>query len=144
MKLLAYKSKPAPGIDIDKALNDIFIRSRDYNSAHNIHGVLFFTGQCFMQVLEGPSEDLTSLLDRIRTDKRHTDITMLYDTTIDSYSLSDWNMEPLNLTACDFPLHSLQKTIEIVSSTLKLDAAAFIFLLTDLLNEPEFRRALNQ
>ena len=143
MKFLAYKSTPTNTAAIESYLVDIFNQSQKFNTANNIHGTLFYTGDFFIQALEGPTAAIEMLMQNIMDDKRHKKIQILFDTEVKHHSLRDWNMEPLDLTRKqDFSSKTLMKAIDIVSNTMKLDAEGFVFLLTELLAEPEFQSTL--
>lgn len=47
--------------------------AREFNASQGITGMLVFDGQNFCQYIEGPSEPLAGLVQRIRQDARHTD-----------------------------------------------------------------------
>lgn len=67
------------------------------NARVDVTGVLVLAGDRFMQVLEGPSEAVGVLLDRIAADPRHGDIAVVLDEPARGRLYGDWNMGYLNL-----------------------------------------------
>ena len=68
---LVYRSRvvqPAPMT----ALEDILPVAHAWNARWRITGALGFTGRTYVQFLEGPAESLDILLERLRSDPRHT------------------------------------------------------------------------
>jgi Sensors of blue-light using FAD len=59
-------------------LDRIYLRATAANSRAGITGLLLFVEGSFVQVLEGPAAGITSLMQKIRRDKRHTAIATLY------------------------------------------------------------------
>jgi hypothetical protein len=64
--------------------------ARNRNDA--ITGLLVFTGGRFAQILEGPPEILTTLMDDIQKDVRHRDVTVVRRQEIRARSFSEWAM----------------------------------------------------
>lgn len=67
--------------------------SRRNNTRLDISGVLYYNGQAFFQVLEGPQDDVRALADRIRDDPRHRDFQMLLTCSIRQRLFSGWSMK---------------------------------------------------
>ena len=57
---------------------DIVRIARNFNSQHDITGVLIFDGAHFCQYLEGPQQAVLNLSTQIESDKRHTDFNIKY------------------------------------------------------------------
>lgn len=145
MKFLAYLSKPTELSNIKETLLAIENHSSTFNSQNEITGVLFFTGKHFLQILEGSEEAVDALMNTIGHDPRHHDIHILYSSLEHHRTLPDWNMQSLDLT--DERLFSkthLTRASDIVSKTMKLDAEGFVYLITDMLEEPDFQKLLNR
>ncbi|CAN5286835.1 hypothetical protein BH11PSE9_BH11PSE9_19230 [soil metagenome] len=72
-----YLSNLAPSFDFGtfKTILDV---SRLRNPAVGISGALVFDGERFCQLLDGPGAAVQSLIDRLRADPRHVDITVLH------------------------------------------------------------------
>lgn len=60
--------------------------SKEYNSSHEISGVLVYKAQTFVQLLEGPQREIQTLYRKIRKDSRHTNIqTLINEPTYNRY-----------------------------------------------------------
>jgi hypothetical protein len=97
---LVYAST-AVGVLPAHQLDRILLRSRAYNPSANITGLLLFHEGTFLQCIEGPEAGVLSLMERIRRDRRHTNITMLESVRGASRAFSDSPMSyvaPRNLT----------------------------------------------
>lgn len=57
---------------------DIANKARLHNAAQDITGLLIFDGLRFCQQLEGPQKSVLALIERIRTDTRHTDVEIFH------------------------------------------------------------------
>lgn len=65
------------------------------NARTGITGMLVHAGCCFVQVVEGSDAAVGQLLDRLRVDDRHRDITLVRDETTDRRAFDEWNMASL-------------------------------------------------
>ena len=72
-----YVSTIAPDAPIS-VVADIVRRARTSNQAQGITGLLIFDGQRFCQQLEGGQKQVLSLVERIREDRRHTDVNVVH------------------------------------------------------------------
>jgi len=61
------------------------------NSNNNITGLLILKNRYFFQILEGDSEQIDSLFNKIKVDPRHKTIITLLDTTIEGRIFNDYN-----------------------------------------------------
>jgi hypothetical protein len=145
MKVIAYLSQPTDYTNISETLLAIEKQSKSFNSKNEISGALFFTGKHFLQVIEGPEDAVDTLMASIMKDSRHHDIHILFANPEHSRTLPAWNMQPLDLTDQSlFSKANLERASEIVGKTMKLDAEGFVYLITDMLEEPEFQQVLAQ
>lgn len=74
---LFYLSRLAAGTS-PACVADIVRAARQRNSAHGISSLLVFDGWRFCQYIEGGDAAVGELVERIRTDARHTDIQVLH------------------------------------------------------------------
>ena len=81
---------------------DILDVSRRNNPARDITGVLVSHGGWFMQVLEGPAQALSKLLDKIRDDTRNGDFLLLRATPIVQRDFAEWSMASTQVDADQF------------------------------------------
>jgi hypothetical protein len=58
---------------------------------HRLHGVLAFTGSHFLQVVEGATEDIASVLALVRADPRNCDLLVLCDEPVAGRRFGDWS-----------------------------------------------------
>jgi len=79
---LVYVSTRTPGVTDDQIVDDIVLPSIAFNRGVGITGCLWFSSDSFLQVLEGGTDDVVSLYERIKTDPRHHSVTTLQEKTI--------------------------------------------------------------
>jgi hypothetical protein len=84
---LADRRTPA---DTRPQLESILTTARRHNRTDNVTGALLLTASGFAQVLEGYRERVERTFERISTDPRHTDVTVLTFTPIERRSFPDW------------------------------------------------------
>ena len=73
---LVYMSTAVGVLRADE-LDRIYFRAKSANAQAGITGLMLFYEGAFLQVLEGSAAGVASLLDRIRRDRRHANITVL-------------------------------------------------------------------
>lgn len=73
-------------------LEEILHEAREFNTQHNITGLLLYYPRTFMQVLEGEKETIFELFDRIVCDARHTAVSLTFDEPISMRMFPDWSM----------------------------------------------------
>jgi hypothetical protein len=81
----------------DQELVDILKVSRENNESSEVTGLLLYKGGNFMQVLEGDDEVVTALYEKIRTDSRHKDVSIISREQIQARQFSAWEMAFQNL-----------------------------------------------
>ena len=62
------------------------------NAAAGITGALFYDGERFAQVLEGPWAETSLLMEAIRYDSRHFDVRVLRDAPLRARRFADWSL----------------------------------------------------
>ncbi|VXB22375.1 BLUF domain-containing protein [Maribacter litoralis] len=73
-------------------INEILVKSRDFNSKHDITGCLIYHEGVFIQYLEGGSKDVLYLFERIKVDDRHYEVKLLSNGNIYSREFDTWSM----------------------------------------------------
>jgi hypothetical protein len=71
---------------INKSLtdfNNLIVKAKSNNTKNNITGILVYKNNNFLQVLEGHTETVDSVFDKIRMDQRHQNIFKIINTSID-------------------------------------------------------------
>ncbi len=62
------------------------------NALRDLTGMLMYADGQFMQMLEGEETVIDALLDKLRLDPRHHDLTVLERAAIENRSFADWSM----------------------------------------------------
>jgi hypothetical protein len=75
-----------------KDLQGILNFSREFNSRHNITGLLLYYPRSFMQVLEGEKKIIFEVYDRILLDARHTAVHLAFDEPLITRLFPNWSM----------------------------------------------------
>jgi uncharacterized membrane protein (DUF373 family) len=73
-------------------LMDILEKARLNNAALGISGMLLYTGEGFVQVLEGEENVIDDLVELIKTDPRHKDFRIIERKKIDTRDYAEWTM----------------------------------------------------
>jgi len=73
-------------------LVDLLKSARERNSAADISGMLLYHDGSFLQVLEGPDQDVDALYAKIQKDPRHTDFLLLLRKSIQKKEFENWSM----------------------------------------------------
>jgi hypothetical protein len=73
-------------------LEALLLKSRERNSQLGLTGMLLYYDGAFMQVLEGPEENVRTLYARIGQDPRHHRIIRLLEEYIPERNFPDWSM----------------------------------------------------
>lgn len=90
---LVYCSKAAAGVD-DAAVARIIEVSKRWNPEQGITGLLVFGSGIFFQWLEGPRDNVTALMNKLKTDTRHESIVMFSENEeVRERLFPEWDME---------------------------------------------------
>jgi hypothetical protein len=73
-------------------LLDLLSVSRRNNEQLGITGLLLFSSDRFIQLLEGDEADVRKLYEQIRQDTRHRDVTLVYEGHVSERDCPDWSM----------------------------------------------------
>jgi hypothetical protein len=101
---LIYVSSSGHPMD-DEALLELLETSRESNRKRDITGLLLYKDGNWLQVLEGPAEQVHDVFSRIRRDPRHHDVTVVSEDRIDARLFSDWAMGFRKLSDPDLLRH---------------------------------------
>ncbi len=91
MFCLVYRSVALPSFKKNE-LNEMLHKARVNNSRDGITGCLLFYEGEFIQYIEGTQLKVLNLFDKINTDNRHEDITLLAHGERDSREFNNWEM----------------------------------------------------
>jgi hypothetical protein len=90
---VVYCSRAAPGVDA-AVVQRIVDSARRWNPVYGITGMLVFGSGIFFQWLEGPRDNVVSLMSRLRADRRHDGIVLLSEVEeVRERLFPDWDME---------------------------------------------------
>lgn len=87
---LIYISRPF-GYDA-ATLNGILFSARHHNRRNDMTGALVCRDDIFLQLLEGPGDAVTETYSRIRRDKRHIDVSLLWSGDCETRMFPNWDM----------------------------------------------------
>ena len=90
------------------AIASIANRSRHRNLADEITGLLAFDGSRFVQLVEGPLDAITRLLQRLRADKRHSAMEILALRAVSRLRFPGWSLAYTSLDPKNLGIHSLR------------------------------------
>jgi hypothetical protein len=91
MRRIVYISRSL--LDEEKGdVPSLIYSSAGRNELAGVTGLLWVGKGHFAQVLEGSAEAVGSTMERIRHDRRHTDIDVLLDGTVASRQFGNWSM----------------------------------------------------
>lgn len=80
------------GEDAEAAIHQIVAASMSNNRTMDVTGLLLAHQGWFLQVLEGPSAEISGLMGRISRDRRHREVRTVSSDMVDTRLFSDWNM----------------------------------------------------
>jgi hypothetical protein len=86
-----YISKATVAVP-EKELKEMLAQWRKNNEKEDITGMLLYSGDHFVQLIEGPVENLKKLFHKISQDYHHTSIIKLADGKITHRLFADWTM----------------------------------------------------
>jgi hypothetical protein len=82
-------------------LGQLLEQSRANNTRLGLTGMLLYADGSFFQALEGPSDVVTALYEKIEHDARHAQVTRIISEPIPRRYFSDWSMGFSNISAQD-------------------------------------------
>jgi hypothetical protein len=97
MLQLIYTSTAVSPCDTE-TLGNLLIQARARNLAKDITGMLLYDFGRFLQVLEGPDENVERVFASVQRDPRHTDIVTLSKVPIEFREFQYWSMAFLDLS----------------------------------------------
>ena len=98
---LVYQSTATSVLE-ERELEHLLARSRAWNSAHGLTGVLLHSHGSITQVLEGPETEVRALFARISRDHRHAHLLKLADGPIAERQFAQWSMGFRAVAPADF------------------------------------------
>ena len=93
---LLYASRPAAPLSA-AVLDDIMAQSRKNNPKQGITGMLCFSDNLFIQVLEGGRDEVCETYNNIVRDDRHREVRILIFDEISERRFGSWTMGQVNV-----------------------------------------------
>lgn len=94
---LVYTSARSSNCD-ESNIQKILQSSRQNNPALGITGLLIYTENRFLQIIEGPLDNVMNLYEKIEKDSRHAGSNLRYCEPTLTRHFSDWNMAEKNIS----------------------------------------------
>ncbi|MGY0393031.1 BLUF domain-containing protein [Bizionia sp. KMM 8389] len=88
---LNYYSKTEKEIDI-ATLNNILETAIAVNTTKNISGCLIYHNKSFVQILEGDKKTVQEIYKKIKADRRHHSVTVLWENIAQTRCFPNWSM----------------------------------------------------
>ena len=102
---LFYVSTAVPSFD-PAEIQSILRSAHSHNPTQDLTGVMMFRGSTFLQLLEGPEDNVRALYNKIGKDKRHRNLMTLMERTTDKRIFQDWSMAYHEIGPIDLKLIS--------------------------------------
>lgn len=93
---LLYASHAAQSLSTEM-IDSILDACRTNNPSHGITGILCYSGDTFIQVLEGGRLEVSRMYNTIVRDQRHREVMLLNYEEISERRFCDWSMGHVNL-----------------------------------------------
>ena len=110
---LIYCSRPQiPEADWQSGVVAIFESARRRNTTSDVTGCLCFGEEWFLQVLEGSTAKVEDTYERIKRDRRHTEVKTLISLSISARSFPEWSMASVDIDTLPSGVFAGQKLAE--------------------------------
>ena len=91
LKQVVYTSVSAQQLS-KSDIEELLATSRKNNAERQITGLLLYRNRSFIQALEGPAQSVYDIFESIKNDKRHTNVSCLWDENITNRHFPNWAM----------------------------------------------------
>lgn len=91
-KQLVYLSYTTENFDFEKDIDDILSHSRKNNPELDVTGMLVYRDEMFIQLIEGPEENIQKLYGKITMDMRHSNLSIIVQQDVEERVFPDWTM----------------------------------------------------
>ena len=92
LEQIVYVSRSTIALASPLDVADILDVSSRNNAEYRITGALTYCGDSFVQILEGPTEAMDWLMERLHNDPRHRDLDVLDRISIRERAFPEWSM----------------------------------------------------
>ena len=103
LKQLVYTSVSSRGL-FEVISPESLRRIRANNTAAEITGALFWSEPKFMQVIEGPADNINRLFSTLLKDDRHHSIVLVSERIIHEREFPNWAMQSGNMQSDEFKI----------------------------------------
>lgn len=95
LKHIIYSSRPV-GFE-EKTVEQILSSSRKNNPSVEVTGLLIYSADLYLQLLEGPTNAVEQTFNKIKNDARHINIRILKESFTNRRIFASWTMRPQDL-----------------------------------------------
>lgn len=117
MKQLCYTSFLVDGLDIDKAIADIMKVANEKNKKYGVTGLLVYSNEIFVQLLEGKAINVDITYRIIQEDPRHFNCQILFEQENSQRCYPEWSMKYQKTDEID--LNTVNKFLRIAEKIKK-------------------------
>ncbi|MBK6656669.1 MAG: BLUF domain-containing protein [Proteobacteria bacterium] len=128
---LLYASRPAAPLTAT-LIDAILTQSQDGNQAKGITGILCFSDDLFLQVLEGGRDEVCELFNAIVRDTRHQHVRILSYEEIPERRFGGWTMGQVNIARVN-PSLLLKYSVKATLDPFSCSGRASMALLDELI-----------
>ena len=128
---LLYASRPASPLTAS-VIDTILAQSQDGNQAKGITGILCFSDELFLQVLEGGRDAVCELFNAIVRDERHKNVRILGYEEVPERRFGGWTMGQVNIARIN-PSLLLKYSVKAKLDPFSCSGRASMALLDDLI-----------
>lgn len=131
---LIYKSSTSWDLLSNEILKELATKAAVSNGDLSISGLLVLSGETFLQVLEGPSDSVNMLYQKILQSPLHSKVTLISYDQVNERLFEDWSMRVVDID--DLPMtvrERLRRKFESVDGSVVIpeNAAKALALLFD-------------
>jgi len=94
---MIYSSKSTKPLS-QAMIEDILDDARTRNEKHGVTGILLYVDDVFLQVVEGNNDVVQQTMERIKSDKRHDSIKVIYESDTEGPLFCNWSMAYIDAT----------------------------------------------
>ncbi len=128
---LLYASRPASTLTAS-LIDTILAQSQDGNQTKGITGILCFSDDLFLQVLEGGRDEVCELFNAIVRDDRHKNVRILSYEEIPERRFGGWTMGQVNIARVN-PSLLLKYSVKATLDPFSCSGRASMALLDELI-----------
>lgn len=128
-----YTSRPF-GFD-SNTLNSILVHAQRTNPSRGITGALICREDVYLQLLEGPEEEVRQALERIRRDDRHVEFQVHVEKTVPERMFGKWAM--LHDPAVSWIWSQAEVRDDAIERTTEAEVEGFFEKLRDKADAPD-------